>query len=178
MKIFLYIPICLVFLFNITGTFFLFKIQQYGIRKEIKRQIKEGVPEGELHQFILSKNQYANLDWVRPGLEFRFGKEMFDIVRTENMEGEIKLHCVNDFDEALLFIQLDRRVEKKIEQESKTPNSALNSIGEILKIVYLKWEFKESLIHFVKRPSQNFVDLENNYSSIYLEIHTPPPDIV
>lgn len=172
------ISILLVLTLNITGVFFVFKIQQYKVRKEIKHLIKAGIPENELHEFHLSNKDYEQLNWVRPDIEFQKGNEMFDIVRAETKGDSILLHCVNDKEEAVLFAQLDELIQKKMEKESKAPNSPINKVFKILKLVYVTSNFKDSLAFLVVKELHHFSDLKYLYSSPYLEVLSPPPDTV
>jgi hypothetical protein len=172
------ISILLAIVLNLTSVFIVFKIQQCRIRREIKHQIKAGIPEGELHEFNLSKKDYEQLDWVRPDIEFRKGNEMFDIVRTETTSDSIQLHCVNDKEEAVLFTQLDELIQKKMEKESSAPNSPISKVVKILKLVYVTSDFKDSLAFLAAKELHHFADLKYLYSSPYLEVLTPPPDTV
>jgi hypothetical protein len=161
-----------------TGVFIVFKIEQAYVRKSIKHQIKAGIPEGELHVFKLSNSEYEQLDWVRPDIEFRKDKEMFDIVRSEKLGDSIQLYCVNDKEETVLFAQLDEMIQKKMGQESNSPNSPISKVVKILKLVYVN----DTCIHIMNvhalRLVNNFAEFNYFYSSPYLEVLTPPPDTV
>ncbi len=172
------ISILLTLVFNLTGIFIVFEIQKYRIRKEIKHQIKAGIPGEELHQFRMSKKEYEQLVWERPAKEFRKGKEMFDVVRSETSGDSIQLHCVNDKEEAVLFVQLDELIRKKMEEDSNAPNSPISNLAKILQSVYVIPDFKKSLACIDVKEPYHFTDLKYLYSSPYLEVLTPPPDTV
>ena len=161
-----------------TSVFFVFKIQQYRVRREIKHQIKAGIPRDELHEFILTIDEYEQLDWERPGKEFRKGNEMFDIVRFETIGDSIQLLCVNDKEEAVLFAHLDELIQKKMEKDSNAPNSPISKLVKILKLVYVTSDFKDSLACLAHKELHHFADLKYLYSSPYLEVLTPPPSTV
>lgn len=167
-----------IFLLNMTGTYIVFKIEQTFIRKSIKHQIKAGIPEDELHEFVLSEKAYEELDWVRPHKEFRFGDEMFDIVRAETFGNTIYLHCVNDKEEALLFAQLEEITQKKMEQESRTPNSPITKVVKILKLVYIPFDSNETLPVISNNQIQTFLGIEPMYSSPSLQVPSPPPNTI
>lgn len=165
-------------IFNLTGVFIVFKIEQAHIRKTIKHQIKEGVPEDELHIFNLSQEAYDQLDWVRPDIEFREGKEMYDIVRFENLGDSIQLHCVSDEDETILFAQLDEMTKKKLEQESQSPNNPISRIVKVLKVIYAFNKYSYTINSQELNITDNFATLNYSYSSPYLEVPTLPPNTI
>ncbi|MDP1745134.1 MAG: hypothetical protein Q8L90_06135 [Bacteroidota bacterium] len=160
------------------GIFIVFKLEQAQVRKEIKHQIKSGLPENDLHSFVYSKKEYEQLDWVRKNIEFRLNNEMFDIVRSENKDDTVLLYCVNDKEETLLFAQLDEMIRKKMEQES---NSSQNSSGKFVKFfkffnfilpqIENKWLSEEA-------AQNTFSELIPHYLSPYIKVSSPPPDTV
>lgn len=165
-------------MFSISGVLCVFKVQQYRIRREIKHQIKAGIPEEELHEFTLSKREYEQLDWQRTDIEFRKGARMFDIVHAEQVGDSIRLRCVNDEEEQKLFAQLDLLIKRKMEQESQAPDSPLSKVIKVLKLVYLNNEADntfptESMYHAPYSRNK-----ENLYISPFPEHLTPPPDTV
>lgn len=168
----------IVVIYNMTGIFIVFKIEQYHIRKDIKHQIKAGIPKDELHFFSFSQNEYEQLEWIRPDIEFRLGNNMFDIVRVENFQDSIQLYCVNDKEEAILFAQLDEMIRKKMEQESNTSDSPLSKVVKIFKSVYTSDLFCYQFTTQSSQISSDYHDLNSFYSSPFIENSTPPPDTV
>lgn len=165
-------------LFNMTGIYIAFKIEQAHIRSSIKHEIKDGIPEDELHEFHLSQKDYDQLNWVRPDIEFRRRKQMFDIVRRENKGDSIILHCVNDKEESLLFAHLDELIQNKMNKESKTPNSPLNKIVKVIKVVYVNDFSSFILEHQTLNAEIGFYETTKLYNSPSLGVPTPPPDNV
>ena len=161
-----------------TSDLFVYKIQLYRIRREIKHQIKAGIPESELHVLNLTRDEYEHLEWERPDIEFRMGNDMFDIVRSRIIGRTIQLQCVNDEEEAVLFARLDELTRKKMEQESKAPNSPAHKVFKVLKLLYVSTGFNKTLTYFVGNHLRHFTNLKYSYSSPYLEVLTPPPDTV
>lgn len=163
---------------NMTGSFVVFKIEQASIRKAIKRQIKSGIPIQDLHEFVFSDDAYQKLDWVRPDKEFRIGKEMFDVVRTEKSGNANRLFCVNDKEEAILFAQLEEITQKKLEQESHSPNSPITKVVKILKLVYITFDCKRLLNIIFNKQIQTFSGVDPIYVAPYLKVASPPPNTV
>jgi hypothetical protein len=90
------------------GVQFKFISDQNAIRKEIKKRIKQGVPESELFVFNLTEiSREPGFSRVNDH-EFRRGDQLFDIVRTNGN----KVFCINDTQEEKLFSKLDELTQK------------------------------------------------------------------
>jgi len=165
-------------IFNMAGIFIVFKVEQAYVRREIKHQIKSGIPENVLHSFVYSKKEYEQLDWVRKDIEFRLNNEMFDIVRSEIKDDTVLLYCVNDKEETILFAQLDEMIKNKTEQES---NSSQNSSGKLIKFFKLfnciLPQIENKCIS--EEAAQNrYSELIFHYLSPFINVSSPPPDTV
>lgn len=166
-----------IFLFDFFGYFPIFKAAQYKIQKEIKTLLKKGVPENELNVIIVPVEKVNDLDWKREGKEFRHNGNMYDIVRHETKDGNIHYYCVNDTQETQLFVHLEELVNKQMNNDKSPAGKTAKSIAKMFGF-------------FKYIPSDNFVfipDLDETvkdfnysvlYSSVFLEILTPPPNKV
>jgi hypothetical protein len=177
-KSFLSLLLLFAILFNFTGTFIVFKVQQAQIRKSIKQQIKSGISEDELHFFRLTQAEYEQLDWERPDIEFHKDNEMFDIVRSEKVGDSIHLYCVNDKEEKVLFAQLDVMIQKKMEQDSRRPTPPISKVAKVLKLVYVTAEFSFQITSISCHEKTDFSPVNSFYRSHKLEVLTPPPNAV
>lgn len=110
----------------------IFKMKQYSVRKEIKRRIKNSIPEEELH-ILTFLSPETDVEWVREGKEFVFGQRMYDVVHKEIKGDSTVFHCVNDKEEALLFAHLDDYVQKEMQGNSKHSKRKRSS-GKVLRI--------------------------------------------
>jgi hypothetical protein len=109
------IPILLLLSLSLNGTayYFLFRLQQDKIRKEIKMMIKAGVPDGELSVIRHTAENSEDFFWIH-SREFRYRGVMYDVVRSEQAsDGATLLHCVTDHQETLLFANLDRMTKSR-----------------------------------------------------------------
>lgn len=116
------------FLYCTTGIFIGFKVQQYQVRKEIKKMIKSRVPENELiaWSFHPDSEEYAKLDWIE-NKEFRYKGQMFDIVRRSvGPDGTEHFLCVNDKQEEKLFANLDQLVQTQMNSAGNSNNGSKN----------------------------------------------------
>jgi hypothetical protein len=102
-------------LFQAAGHFFVFKILQHEIRREIKQQIKAGVPEAELVLLKIPRNLEEKNNPIFQRIherEFRYGGDMYDIVRQETNGDTTWYYCLADEKETLLFANLDELVKQ------------------------------------------------------------------
>lgn len=168
----------LLILFGITGVFVVFKIEQIQIKKNIKQQIKMGIPEKKLTTFIFSNSVYKHLNWKEINKEFIIENNLFDVVGIHKMKDSVQVICIDDKSETLLFAQLNDMVKRKLEQESNLPESPINKAVKLLKSVYIS-----KIIHFqfnncfFKIHSKN-IETHSSYISPYIENLTPPPNFI
>ena len=164
----------LLFAFNTGGFLFVFKIQQIRIRKEVKHQIKIGVPDADLTVIVVSEEIKNEIDWKNEG-EFSFRGVMYDIVRkSSNKNGNLQLYCITDTQETLLFADLNKQVNKQMETRKKDKNT-VNNLFKLLTIIQVMPEYKysECLIEIKKSDLQTAF-----YLSPSLDILIPPPKMV
>lgn len=98
--------------------YFVFKYRQNAIRKEIKAEIKNGVNEKELFTFTVTDIYLGNAVWIKPGKEFKLNGTLYDIVRKEYKNGITYYKCINDKQETKLFADLDRTIQKRMNEDS------------------------------------------------------------
>lgn len=114
MKQFISWGILFLFLANIGGFFFVFKIQEYAIKRDIKTKIKQGVPENELYTFVLTDDNQHEFEWEH-SKEFEYKGLMYDVVyKTNNPDGSVTLQCVSDVQETQLFKNLENYLSSSI----------------------------------------------------------------
>lgn len=109
------------FLFPLVGHMVFFKVRRGQLRHELKEKLEHSVPRGALtfikiHRDWLTQPP-AHFQWTEKN-EFRLDGKMYDIVYRESSGDTIRLHCLADEAETLLFTHLDHWVET---QNSKDP---------------------------------------------------------
>ncbi len=106
----------LLLMFQSTGYYLYFKIQQQHIRFEIKQKIKAGVPQDEIVLLKLSRTIQDNRDEFQRihEHEFRYQGKMYDIVRQEDQGEATWFYCISDEKETLLFARLDEQVKNEM----------------------------------------------------------------
>ena len=109
LPVFLLLALC----FNGTAYYFVFKLRQEKVRKEIKMMLKAGVPDGELSVIRHAEDNAHEFRWIH-SREFRYKGVMYDVVKSEIApDGARLLYCVTDHQETLLFANLDRMTKSQ-----------------------------------------------------------------
>ncbi len=103
-------------LLQAAGYLFVFEIQKHEIRREIRQQIKAGVPEADLVLIkILTVNPGAIFQRV-DGHEFCYDGKMYDVVRQESHGDTTRYYCLADEKETQLFAHLEELVKHDMSQ--------------------------------------------------------------
>lgn len=163
-----------VFIYTSVGFYGTFIIQQRQTRKEIKRLIKQGVPEEKLTKlsFDPSSDEYKQLVWVKKN-EFRYNGQMFDIVRQSTDEnGIIHYACINDKQEEMLFANLDDYIDND-QLPSSGKQKKVNDIFKKLinyHSVFQKCSMDKGVANEFLYPFLSFAT-----SNTSEDIPTPPP---
>lgn len=162
----------LLFLYSALGYIPCFFVKQNFIRKEIKLQKKNSVPEKELASFVFTKTEFANLKWEKENKEFHYGNSMYDIVKTAtDKKGNIILHCINDKQEKQLFTNLEDLVRK-----NSSDDKTLTKFFKLLS----NTKFSEKIIFdFVEeKTKKSFTEIHSSLISFEEKILSPPPELI
>jgi hypothetical protein len=118
LKKFVSIFLAVLILYNILGYMVVFQSYRYAIRKEVKRRIKNAVPENELIVIRLTaedmrsgKNGYKKIDKN----EFRLSDKLYDIVRRSTTGDTTLFYCINDKQEEQLFSNIDAHIKHHLD---------------------------------------------------------------
>jgi hypothetical protein len=114
------ILLALVFIYNATGYYLTFLVQRNKIKKEIKRQIKNSVPDNSLTRISFSVSS-PGPEWTDEN-EFLWHGMMYDVVRTEIKNGNITYWCINDRQEEKLFAGLTDHINRHMKDQSSDKN--------------------------------------------------------
>lgn len=127
-------------LFNAFGAYLVFDSARRSAKKEIKKRIKNNVPEEELYVLSFSRtaveNGSAGLTW-KDACEFVYKGKMYDIVRTEESQNSITYYCINDAQEEQLFAKLNEMVDDFARHDKNTQNSTNLKLSLIIHEVTL-----------------------------------------
>jgi hypothetical protein len=164
-------------LFQAAGHLIIFKIQQYEICKEIKRQIKAGVPEEVLVLLKIPRTLEAAPNSIFQRIherEFRYDDKLYDIVRQETHGDTTWYYCLSDEKETQLFANLDELMKRDMNRNAERRQQ----IGRLLHLL--------GSLFFNPHDDAPFIyALEDVESIIYLfnlktwidTPPTPPPEV-
>jgi hypothetical protein len=114
-----------VMLHHIAGFYVIFQAMRYQVRKEIKRQIKQGIPPEALTVLGFSKKvKPENFYWVESH-EFRYKGSMYDVVKQAENQDSIFYYCINDVQEETLFAGLGQQVKKHLTTQTSAGQSGV-----------------------------------------------------
>jgi hypothetical protein len=109
--------------------------------------------------------------WIH-SREFKYNGDMYDVVKTEEADGQLIVHCINDTKEKKLEKDFEREVEKNTsnkQQKSENNNPFKTLITEaVSELVSELAEGKKLKYGF------NYV---KNYVPVCAEIPSPPPKV-
>lgn len=133
------IVMVLCMIYGSMGCFVTFKILQYKIRKEVKRQIKFSIPENQLVNLYIPKSVEFGGDEsfvrIHKG-EFRYKGQMYDIIRYQDLGDTTLYTCFHDVKESGLFDKLDKMVREN------SPNNplqhSLQRLSSTISILYFE----------------------------------------
>ncbi len=106
--------------FQSAGFLLIFKVQQLLIRREMKAQIKAGIPDDQLVLLRFPKTGEADFSrphWLIGEKEFRYQGKMYDVVRRLESGDTTFYYCIPDEKESRLFANLDEQVRNSMNQD-------------------------------------------------------------
>jgi len=114
------ILLTLIVCFNTVGYFFVFKAKELQIKYEVKKLIKESVPETQLIVIRLTPGTRFHFNWIHEK-EFRYKGNMYDIVKKKEVyAGVTDYYCLRDDREAGLFRNLNTFVKEMMNGNNQT----------------------------------------------------------
>jgi hypothetical protein len=161
----------LILLFNISGHFISFKIAQQSIKKEIKRKIKNHLPETELAVFTFSISDLNKLKWEETRKEFWFNGNLYDIVKKQEDAGTITFYCINDRQEKSLFANLEELINRQMSSDNHTNNTSVKKLST-------DYFFTQTELWFSFKEIYNVtVETEKKLLRGYLSETLQPPEL-
>ncbi len=85
-----------------------FEVRRMALRREMKQQIRQGLPQHELVPFTFAPEEYEALEKEDGGREFWVDGHIYDVVRcSTDADGHVHIEAVDDRDEARLMAGLN-----------------------------------------------------------------------
>lgn len=155
----------------LSGTFLVFKIKKYGIKKEIKNKLFDLASKDELVTFEFNQDEINSLNWKEKN-EFELNGNMYDVLRKETKNNLVKLVCFLDEKESNLRLKFYSIVQNTLAKDP-IANSTLELVNTFFKSLYFSKMENKSIDSF---SIVDFLDKNNNiFPQIFLDIITPPP---
>lgn len=171
------ILLLLLMLFQTAGHLFIFKIQQYEIRREIKQRLKAGVPETELVLLKILKTleKKSNPAFQRiHEREFRYDGNMYDIIRQETHGDTTWYYCLSDEKETQLFANLDELVKQDMAGNPQHRRQA-DELLRILSVLYYGQKIESFSIFSHEQKTATFFFF--SLKTWDFTPSTPPPEV-
>jgi hypothetical protein len=164
----------LLIIWQIIGVSSWFELSRRAIRKEIKTQIKTGVPEKDLIQFSFNSTELKKLVWIKKN-EFHLNGRLYDVVnRVFHSDGTITLKCIDDLQEKELFAKLGESTAVNLGNDQyPTPLyfCVKQLFSPILNNLFCGFQFPSS---YQESTNHEYYYLSQSYS-VFLEEDSPPP---
>lgn len=161
------------YLYGYFGYYFVFKIEQFQQKKELKSKLKKSIPTSELtiFSFNTSSPEFNKIEWVEKS-EFKYKGKLYDIVyQTSNGENK-SFYCINDKQEEKLFANLEEHVQNFISDNDLGLQKSKKASHKIPKDYFFQhtiFDFPTSYNTILHRSYFHF------YSTVIIDIPSPPP---
>ncbi|PLX03729.1 MAG: hypothetical protein C0594_10060 [Marinilabiliales bacterium] len=156
------------------GNLVVFNYHLYCTKTTIKTKIKNGIPNDELVELIITKNTEKNHKLFNriDGHEFRYRGVMYDVIEYQEFENYTKYKCLTDEKETVLFHTLREKAFKSM-QKDPLKSLTIRSIQKLLNVnCVLSAKAKSMIAHRVFRHGDIPI---KGISEPYLMKITPPP---
>lgn len=151
-----------------------FELSRRAIRKEIKTQIKAGIPEKDLIQFSFNSTELKKLVWIKKN-EFHLNGRLYDVVnRVFHSDGTVTLKCIDDLQEKELFAKLGESTADNLGND-QYPSPLYFCVKQLFSpIVNTVFGGFQLSALFRKSRNHEYYYLSQSYS-VFLEEESPPP---
>lgn len=109
----------LIFLFNNGCYYLLFNALQSKVQKEVAELIRKGMKEEDLTQVVVQLKGQSEISWIKPGKEFSYKGQLYDVVRSKINEHKVYYYCLNDQKEKQLVSSAHKLNETRKDIDKK-----------------------------------------------------------
>lgn len=176
MKKLLSILFLFIFLFNLSGYYFVFNVMQKSARKEMKALIKKNIPKTDLEKLVISENEMNSPDifnFKDDNKEFIYNGKLYDIISETKDGSNTIFYCINDKNEEKLFAGLHEHIRNNYDQNVPSKSRSGLLIKNIIK------EALPDLYHEMKSfQTLTFIFFEDRFvlTDQFIPIFSPPPE--
>ena len=167
----------LLFVFQMVGFQLVFEAKKYSIRKEIRDQIRQGLPEDQLTLFkipLYQDHSFRKNFLFFEENEFRHNGVIYDLVKTRKEDNFILYYGIADFAETSLFSTLDTTVRKTMNTTEDGKNQ-MHHINQLISQIFMVE--KNSYLFYLSKIEELVWNYSFSEQSWSLNPETPPPTI-
>jgi hypothetical protein len=140
------ILLAFIFLFNIGGYYFVFRVVQLQVKRQAQNQIRQRIKDDNLCLIVVPVHAKMGIRWIRQGKEFSYRGEMFDVVRTENKANNKYFYCIRDKKEKELLASFLKTTKSKKDTDKK--QKRISTERYFQKVSFLNNTVYPSHIHY------------------------------
>ncbi len=161
------------FIYNTIGFLALHPILSIYYKYVGLEQANKPSEEELIERLIFNKEdiQKGKIDfrWIH-SREFKYNGDMYDIVKKEETDKQLIVHCINDTKEKKLEEEFEKRVHKNSSEDKRLPVN-INIINSLFSEPIQSEQIKNDLVY-----EQSFNNWRTDfYQSLFLDIPSPPP---
>lgn len=161
------------FIYNTIGFLALHPILSIYYKYVGLEQANKPSEEELIERLIFNKEdiQKGKIDfrWIH-SREFKYNGDMYDIVKKEETDKQLIVHCINDTKEKKLEEEFEKRVHKNSSEDKRLPVK-INIINSLFSEPIQSEQIKNDLVY-----EQSFNNWRTDfYQSLFLDIPSPPP---
>ena len=155
-------------------SFFSYKIQLKKIKKEVKMTLINNTPKNDLvfFEFDMKSLEFQNLYWHH-SREFEMDLKMFDIVEADTIGDIVQYLCFPDKQETELNAAFKSQLEDRYASDKPIKNRTTLMASLMMSLYFQDYIEKPKVIATFTKQKKYFI--ESKYTSISLEIDSPPP---
>ena len=119
--------------FSQIGYYFVMHMAQHERKEFIKELLHKNINDDILTVIDFTTNK-QKIYWEEEGKEFFFNGDMYDLIKTKNVQGKIFFYCINDEKEKELINNYNTVTKNNSSTDKKTKNTFENSFSPYLLI--------------------------------------------
>lgn len=148
-------------------------LSKQALRKEIKREILQGMDQEDLVQFVFTQETlYTSVRWEHEG-EFEYQGRMYDVVSSHTEGSQLVFWCWPDDKETRINQQIRDLTEQAAGQHPKQQQQT-RTLLSLLQLPYLQdhftWHYNQDAFNVIRLTPYTATCLPG-----FAEIHPPPP---
>lgn len=152
------------FLFNIVGYYIWFSYAKLNIQKEVQEEISQGLAEKDLTLITVPLIDESGICWIKPGKEFTYRGEMYDVVKVRTSNDKKFIYCINDIREKKLITDFSRNNES---------NPKTRKLLSSFQYIYIPGQ--DAWFHILESFNNHFGIRSFAIFSTVREVTIPPP---